>query len=145
MAYKVCMIGCSCVCNQCNGWCEMYSGVTWNSLCSVRVTGKQGEGRRARSTWKWRDRGLRQSREPGRIRRSRKLGQSRDPGRSRWSRGPGRNIGPEWNRQNRWSWGLVLLSSTKIMTKYRHQRTFITWWKRDETQRKCWSCDDDDN
>ncbi len=36
-------------------------------------------------------------------------------------------------------------SSTKIMTKYRRQRTFITWRKRDETQRKCWSCDDDDN
>ncbi len=40
---------------------------------------------------------------------------------------------------------LVLLSSMKIMTKYRRQRTFITWRKRDETQRKCWSCDDDDN
>ncbi len=38
---------------------------------------------------------------------------------------------------------LVLLSSTKIMTKYRRQRTFITWRKRDETQRKCWSCDDE--
>ncbi len=23
MAYKVCLIGCSCVCNQCNGWWEM--------------------------------------------------------------------------------------------------------------------------
>ncbi len=40
---------------------------------------------------------------------------------------------------------LVLLSSMKIMTKYRRQRTFITWRKRDETQRKCWSFDDDDN
>ncbi len=40
---------------------------------------------------------------------------------------------------------VVLLSSTKIMTKYRRQRTFITWRKRDETQRKWWSCDDDDN
>ncbi len=40
---------------------------------------------------------------------------------------------------------VVLLSSTKIMTKYRRQRTFITWRKRDETQRKCWSCDDDYN
>ncbi len=40
---------------------------------------------------------------------------------------------------------VVLLSSTKMMTKYRRQRTFITWRKRDETQRKCWSCDDDYN
>ncbi len=44
---------------------------------------------------------------------------------------------------------LVVLSSVdfvnEIMTKYRRQQTFITWRKRDETQRKCWSCDDDYN
>ena len=36
---------------------------------------------------------------------------------------------------------LVLLLSTQIMTKYCRQRTFITWRKRDERERKWWSCD----
>ena len=31
------------------------------------------------------------------------------------------------------------------MTKYRHQQTFITRRKRDETQRKWWSCDENYN
>ena len=31
------------------------------------------------------------------------------------------------------------------MTKYCRQRTFITWWKQDKTQRKWWSCDENYN
>ena len=44
-----------------------------------------------------------------------------------------------------WFCKKVLLSSMKIMNKYRRQQTFIKWRKWDETQRKCWSCDDDYN
>ena len=33
----------------------------------------------------------------------------------------------------------------KIMSKYCRQRTFITWRKWDETQRKWWSCDENYN